>query len=84
MSPIGTDAEKGSEVNFDSTPEGRKACARWLQERGFMEIVKEVADVFFDGKLNQRPRCFEESSKGSQAEVATDGERSGMSAKTKR
>ncbi len=59
MSPIGTDAEKGSEVNFDSTLEGRKACARWLQERGFMEIVKEVADVFFDGKLNERPRCFE-------------------------
>ncbi len=59
MSPIGTDAEKGSEVNFDSTPEGRKACARWLQERGFMEIVKEVADVFFDGKLKERPRCYE-------------------------
>ena len=59
MSPIGTDAEKGSEGNFDSTLEGRKACARWLQERGFMEIVKEVADVFFDGKLNERPRCFE-------------------------
>ena len=60
------DADDGSLVYFDSTPEGRKVCARWLQERGFMEIVKEVADVFFDGKLNQRPRCFEALSKESQ------------------
>ena len=59
MNLIGTDVAKGSEVHFDSDQEGRKACARWLQEKGFMEIVKEVADVFFDGKLKERPRCYE-------------------------
>ena len=59
MNLIGSDAAKGSEVYFDSDQEGRKACARWLQERGFMPIVKAVADTFFDGKLLERPKCFE-------------------------
>ena len=59
MNLIGTDAAKGSEVHFDLDQKGRKACARWLQERGFMPIVKVVADTFFDGKLPERPKCFE-------------------------
>ena len=54
-----SDADNGCLVNFNSDEEGRKACATWLVEREMMEVVKVVADVFFDGKLNERPRCYE-------------------------